>query len=69
MAIYNITSANVTKLQGNIDAVKLQLEPRRVLWASLTQEKRDQWKISCPDPVIDLLWKLYIWLKAFFGEA
>jgi hypothetical protein len=69
MPTYNITGANVTKLQQKIDEVKLTLEDRRTLWANLPQNVRDQWKISCPDPVLQLLYQLYLWLKLFFGEA
>lgn len=69
MAIYNITSANVSKIQGYINNAKIAVESRRALWANLPPATREAWKVSCPDPTLNLMYQLYVWLKAFFGEA
>lgn len=68
MPTYNITAANVSKLQGYIDNAKIAVESRRALWTALPPAKREAWKVSCPDPALNLMWKLYVWLKEFFGE-
>lgn len=69
MAVYNVTNQAVSTLDSRLADVKASLETRRALWAALPQTKRDVWKVTCPDPILDRLWKLYVWLKEFFGEA
>jgi hypothetical protein len=66
MAVYNITNANLNQLRNYISNAETVLDTRRALWAGLPPEIREQWKVSCPDPVLDEAYKLYVWLKAFF---
>lgn len=68
MAVYNITSNARAQLQTKLEDAKTLLSGRKTLWNSLSPEKKAQWKVSCPDPVIDLMYKVYLWLKDFFGE-
>jgi hypothetical protein len=69
MANYNITNNNLTQLRGYISNAKNVLLTHQQLWINAPQNIRDQWKVSCPDPVLDEAYKLYVWLKNFFGEA
>ena len=71
MAVYNVTNQVLTALDTRLNDTKTTLETRRALWNKLSPEKRQAWIAAgtIPDPILDRLWKLYLWLKAFFGEA
>jgi len=71
MAIYDVTNLAVTTLESRISDVKTRLEERRALWAALPDLKRRAWRDaeSIPDPILDKMWKLYQFLKEFFGDA
>ena len=71
MAVYNVTNQVLTALDTRLNDTKTTLETRRALWNKLPPEKRRAWidAGTIPDPILDRLWKLYQWLKSFFGEA
>ncbi len=68
MAVYNTTNQVKNGLENNLSNARTTLESRRGLWQKLPPEKREEWKKSCPDPVISEAWKMYQHLKEFFGE-
>lgn len=71
MATLNLTNQEVDKQDISPKLLKLKnrLDQRKVIWDKLPIEKKKRWIQSEKDPIMDIAWDMYRYLRNnFFGE-
>ena len=71
MADLNLTGQNLERADIAPKLLKLKncLDERKVIWQKIPVEKRKLWVTSEKDPIMDISWDIFKYLRNnFFGE-